>query len=232
MDSLEERIGYQFSNPSLLETALTHPSLAYETRKPRPDNQRLEFLGDAVIQLILTDELFLRFPRFSEGHLTMLRSRLVSRGALHQLGGIIDLGNHLRLGKGEALSGGRERPSNIADALEALAGAIYLDGGMNAARNFILDNFSEFIEKIAARPVENNPKGQLQEELQALKSVSPSYSVLSQEGPDHEKIFVTEVRWDGMWLGTGTGSSKKEAETNAAVEALRDQLWKDGKEGE
>lgn len=225
MDSLEDRIGYRFSDRNLLETALTHPSLAYETKKPQPDNQRLEFLGDAVIQLILTDELFHRFPRFSEGHLTKLRSRIVSRDALYQLGGVINLGTHLRLGKGEAASGGMDRPSNVADALEALAGAIYIDGGMEAARSFFLGNFSDFIDQVAAKPVENNPKGQLQEELQAIKATSPNYLVVSQEGPDHEKIFVTEVHWDGMLLGSGTGSSKKEAETNAALLALQDRLW-------
>ena len=225
MDSLEDRIGYRFSNPTLLKTALTHPSLAYETKKPQPDNQRLEFLGDAVIQLILTDELFHRFPNFSEGHLTKLRSRIVSRNALHQLGKIIELGDHLLLGKGEAASGGKDRPSNIADALEAVAGAIYLDGGMDAARSFFLDNFSSFIDEVASKPVENNPKGQLQEELQALKATSPNYFVVSQEGPDHEKVFVTEVHWDGILLGIGSGASKKEAETNAALKALEDRLW-------
>ncbi len=232
MESLEERIGYQFSDPSFLQKAMTHPSLAYETKRPQADNQRLEFLGDAVIQLILTDELFQRFPKFSEGHLTKLRSRLVSRDALFELGKIIEIGQHLLLGKGEDLSGGRERPSNLADAIEALAGAIYLDGGLQPARAFIHDNFSEFIEKVAAKPVENNPKGQLQEKLQALKASSPKYSVLSQEGPDHEKTFVSEVRWEGIRLGKGVGTSKKEAETNAALEALQRERWKGEEKGE
>lgn len=232
MESLEDRIGYQFTNPDLLRRALTHPSIAYETRQPRADNQRLEFLGDAVIQLILTDELFNRFPHYTEGHLTKLRSRLVSREALCQLGRIVDLGRHLLLGKGEAASGGRDRDSNLADALEALTGAIYLDGGLEQARGFIHDNFGGFIEEIASRPVENNPKGELQEQLQAIKSSSPSYVILSQEGPDHEKVFVTEVRWEGFQLGKGTGSSKKEAETNAALEALQEERWKEVEVGE
>lgn len=232
MESLEDRIGYRFQDPDLLARALTHPSLAYETKRHQPDNQRLEFLGDAVIQLILTDDLYRRFPKFSEGHLTKLRSRLVSREALCQFGRIIDLGPHLLLGKGEAASGGRDRDSNLADALEALAGAIYLDGGLDPVRSFLQDNFGRYIEEISSKPVENNPKGELQEQLQAIKAASPSYTVLSQDGPDHEKVFVTEVRWEGLQLGRGTGSSKKEAETNAALEALEQEKWRDPNPGE
>lgn len=225
MESLESRIGYQFANPLLLKEALTHPSLAYETKKPRFDNQRLEYLGDAVIQLILTNELFHLFPRFSEGKLTKLRSRLVSKEALCRFAEKIDLGKHIFLGKGEATSGGRERPSNLADAMEALSGAIYLDGGFDAAKAFILNNFSEFVEEIARQPEENNPKGELQEQLQALAASSPTYRVISQDGPDHEKVFVSEVTWEGLKLGRGEGSSKKEAEVSAAATALKEKRW-------
>ncbi|MDF1824677.1 MAG: ribonuclease III [Verrucomicrobiales bacterium] len=225
MESLEKRIGYRFKNSVLLKEALTHPSLAYETKKPRFDNQRLEYLGDAVIQLILTNELFHLFPKFSEGKLTKLRSRLVSKEALCRFAEKIELGQHLLLGKGEASSGGRERPSNLADAMEALSGAIYLDGGLAPAEAFILNNFREFIEAIAREPEENNPKGELQEQLQSIKATSPSYRVISQEGPDHEKIFVSEVTWEGLKLGRGEGSSKKEAEVSAAAAALKEKRW-------
>jgi len=225
MESLETRIDYKFANSLLLAEALTHPSLAYESRKPSHDNQRLEFLGDAVIQLILTDELYRLFPKFSEGHLTKLRSRLVSGEALRRYAAKIELGSYLRLGKGEEANGGRNRPSNLADAFEALAGAIYLDGGFEAARAFLLNNFREFVEEIKAEPDENNPKGELQEYLQSISPTSPRYIIVSQEGPDHQKRFLAEVMWEDLTLGRGSGSSKKEAETAAASEALEKRIW-------
>jgi ribonuclease-3 len=230
MDSLEARIGYKFANASLLKEALTHPSLAYETKQHHFDNQRLEYLGDAVIQLILTDELYHLFPKFSEGKLTKMRSRLVSRDGLMRFAEKINLGNELLLGKGEAASGGSGRPSNLADALEALSGAIYLDGGFEKAREFILGNFRNFIEEIAKEPDEINPKGKLQEHLQSIAPSSPSYRIVSHEGPDHDKNFVAEVSWENIELGRGEGSSKKEAETSAAENALKKKLWK-GQEG-
>ena len=226
MESIETKIGYQFSNPALLNEALTHPSLAYESKRRTSDNQRLEYLGDAVIQLILTDELYNHFPGFGEGPLTKLRSRLVSRTALCRYAKAIDLGSHLFLGKGEDATGGRTRPSNLADAFEALLGAIYLDSGFDAARKVLLDNFAEFIQRITDEPVDNNPKGQLQEKLQSISSASPMYRIVSQEGPDHKKSFVSEVFWEGKTLGTGSGSSKKEAEIAAAVQALNEEAWK------
>ncbi len=225
MESLEDTIGYKFRNSLLLAEALTHPSLAYESKKPHFDNQRLEYLGDAVIQLVLTAKLYRRFPQFGEGKLTKLRSRLVSRDGLCGFAAKIDLGRHLLLGKGEDASGGRERPSNLADAVEALAGAIYLDGGMEAATRFIDDNFQGFVDEIASQPEENNPKGELQENLQAITPTSPTYEIVSQEGPDHRKSFVAEVTWEGEVLGRGNGNSKKEAEIEAAIDALRDRKW-------
>lgn len=225
MDPIEEKIGYQFMDPALLLEALTHPSLAYETKRSQADNQRLEYLGDAVIQLIFTDELFRRFPQQAEGQLTKIRSRLVSREALCAFANEIELGKYLRLGKGELSNGGRERPSNLADAFEALLGAIYIDRGFIAARTFLFDNLSHLIDPIFAQPEEINPKGQLQEILQAITPESPTYRIIGQEGPDHLKIFLSEVKWEGITLGNGSGNSKKEAETAAAVEALRDQKW-------
>ncbi len=225
MEFLEARIGYKFSNSLLLAEALTHPSLAYESKRPHFDNQRLEYLGDAVIQLILTHELYLRFPKFAEGRLTKLRSRLVSRDALCEYAHLIGLGEYLLLGKGEAASGGKERPSNLADAVEALAGAVYLDGGYEESKNFIMNNFASFIDEVANQPDDSNPKGMLQEHLQSITQSSPSYSIVSQEGPDHEKSFVSQVSWEGKLLGEGVGKSKKEAEINAAGNALELQRW-------
>jgi ribonuclease-3 len=231
MDHVEATIGYRFSNPALLAEALTHPSLACETKRVQPDNQRLEYLGDAVIQLILTEELFRRFPAEGEGPLTKRRSRLVSREALCLFANHIGLGSHLLLGKGELSSGGRERPSNLSDAVEALAGAVYLDGGLDAARLFLFRNFGTLIEGILSQTEEKNPKGELQECLQAIAPASPTYRIIGQEGPDHLKSFVAEVRWEGIVLGQGSGGSKKEAEISAAAEALRERRWMARSEG-
>lgn len=225
MDTLETRIGYRFQNRELLEEAITHPSLAYEISRPHFDNQRLEFLGDAVLQLILTEHLYQLFPQFAEGWLTKLRSRLVSRDALCTFARGISLGGYLRLGKGEAASGGCDRPSNLADAFEALVGAIYLDGGLEPAKAWILSLTAAAIQQIMDEPGELNPKGQLQETLQALAPVSPIYRILKEEGPDHRKEFVAEVEWNTRILGTGTGRSKKAAEIDAARVALQSRVW-------
>ncbi|MEM7700043.1 MAG: ribonuclease III [Verrucomicrobiota bacterium] len=225
-ETFAESIGYEFSNPGLLEKALTHPSLAYESRKQHSDNQRLEFLGDAVLQLIITNKLYELFPRFPEGRLTKLRSRLVSREALCRFANKISLGGELLLGKGEASTGGRERPSNLADAVEALIGAVYLDGGLESATQFVLNNWGEFIHEIEDQPHEINPKGKLQEALQSISPVSPTYRILEAEGPDHAKTFRAEVIWEGTSLGEGVGHSKKAAETSAATNALEQALWK------
>jgi len=225
MDSIEAKIGYRFANLALLSEALTHPSLECETKRSQPDNQRLEYLGDAVIQLILTEELFRRYPGEGEGRLTKLRSRLVSREALCLFANRLKLGSYLFLGKGELASGGRNRPSNLSDAFEALAGAVYIDGGLEAARGFLFQNFGALFDEILSQPEEMNPKGELQECLQAIAPASPTYRIVGQEGPDHLKSFVAEVRWEGITLGQGSGNSKKEAEINAASEALRERRW-------
>jgi len=225
MKSLEKRIDYKFRNSLLLAEALTHPSLAYETQKPHFDNQRLEFLGDAVLQVVLTNELYHLFPKFAEGRLTKLRSRLVSRKALQKFAITFKLGKYLMIGKGEEASGGRERPSTLADAFEALVGAVYLDGGIDSAQKFILKACKEDLESVAEAPTEINPKGELQEILQGLSTRSPGYRIVSQEGPDHCRIFVANVEWGGQTLGTGSGASKKDAEALAAKNALEQKVW-------
>jgi len=223
--SLESRIQYKFRNSLLLAEALTHPSLAYELANPHFDNQRLEFLGDDVLQLVVTEELYKMFPDFTEGRLTKLRSRVVSRQALARFGTAIHLGDYVLLGKGEESSGGRRRPSTLADAFESLVGAIYLDGGLPAVRDIVLRLFQSEIGAMAKSPEERNPKGELQECLQAIRPQAPSYRVLGASGPDHRRVFLCEVSWCDQVLATGRGRSKKDAEARAAQEALRLRMW-------
>ena len=173
MQPLESRIHYKFRNSLLLAEALTHPSLAYESQKPHFDNQRLEFLGDAVLQLIVTEELYKMFPDFTEGRLTKLRSRVVSRRALARFAMAIHLGDYVLLGKGEEATGGRRRLSTLADAFEALIGAVYLDSGPNPARELVLRLFESEIGSMVTSPEERNPKGELQELLQAIHPQAP-----------------------------------------------------------
>jgi ribonuclease-3 len=225
MDSIEIRLGYKFRNPLLLAEALTHPSLAYESQKAHFDNQRLEFLGDAVLQLALTEHLFRSFPDVTEGRMTKLRAQLVSRNALAQFAVSLRLGTYILLGKGEEASGGRKRASTLADAFEALLGAIYLDSGYSSARDLVVGLFEQEIGAISMSSEEGNPKGTLQELLQAIGSEAPSYRIVGESGPDHRKVFHAQVFWNGLLLAQGRGKSKKEAEVRAATEALRKKIW-------
>ena len=225
MHPLEQRIGYKFRNPLLLAEALTHPSLGHETQERHFDNQRLEFLGDAVLQLVITEHLFDHFTGEPEGKLTKLRSRLVSRETLRAHAAALDLGRYLLMGRGEEASGGRERGSALADAFEALIGAIYLDSNFDEARKFVLAQAQRDLESIAQEPVDINPKGDLQELLQAISPASPAYETICESGPEHDKTFVVRAMWEGKELGHGTGRSKKQAETAAAEEALKLRRW-------
>ena len=225
MHPLEERIRYQFRNPQLLTEALTHPSVAHEKQKRHFDNQRLEFLGDAVLQLIITEHLFARYHEAGEGRLTTRRSRLVSREALKIHAAQLDLGRYLLMGRGEEASGGRQRDSTLSDAFEALLGAIYLDSDLETVRRFILEEMQPELERLEEEPLEVNPKGQLQELLQAISPRSPVYELVSQQGREHEKTFFVRVLWENLVLGEGSGRSKKLAETAAALAALKDQRW-------
>ncbi|MGJ8676483.1 MAG: ribonuclease III [Akkermansiaceae bacterium] len=225
MESLEKIIGYKFINPSLLKEALIHPSMAQQSKKAHLDNQRLEFLGDAVLQLILTERLYEMFADSPEGQLTKLRARLVSREALLEFSLSIGLGQYIVMSKGEAASGGRLRASVLADAFEALIGAIYLDGGFVPARDMVLKIGAKWIDLVEASPEEKNPKGQLQELLQEIGQESPVYQVVSETGPDHQKMFAVEVVWKGKRLGVGKGNSKKSSEADAARNALEEKMW-------
>lgn len=226
MKTLEQELGYKFRNSLLLGEALTHPSLAYESAKPHFDNQRLEFLGDAVLQLVLTEELYRRFPAFSEGQLTKLRARMVSKSALRVFADRISLGNFVLLGKGEEGSGGRQRSSTLADAYEALIGAVYLDSGLDDVRRVIVSVCTPELDSIAPdQPLESNPKGELQEVLQQFSGPGPNYVIIDEAGPDHDKMFKAEVHWRGNALAAGEGPSKKIAETDAAKNALDARSW-------
>ena len=180
---LQTRLGYTFRDEGLLRLALTHPSVAHESGEPTAHNQRLEFLGDAVLQLILTHELYEKFPAFDEGPLTKARAKLVNRRTLAEHARALGLGAHLILSRGEETSGGRERASTLADAFEALLGAIFLDGGFDAAREFVLREFGAAFGKLSVPPTIENPKGELQELLQARSPEAPEYHVLSATGP-------------------------------------------------
>ena len=221
MKTLEKKIGYQFKNPQLLIEAMTHSSIALDRKNNPFDNERLEFLGDAVLQLIITDYLFEFFPHFKEGPLTKIRTRLVSRTALKAYSTHLQLGKYLIMGRGEEASGGRERSSILGDSFEALIGAIHLDGGIEASRAFILKHTKEHLEHVALEPEEINPKGRLQELLQSEGSEAPLYQLIEETGAAHSKHFRCHVLWNDKVLGEGAGRSKKEAEVAAATEALK-----------
>jgi ribonuclease-3 len=218
---LQARLGYTFRDESLLRLALTHPSVAHEKGAPVQHNQRLEFLGDAVLQLALTRELYEKFPAFDEGPLTKARAKLVNRRTLAQHGRSLALGQHLILSRGEESHGGRERSSALADAFESLVGAVFLDGGYEAAREFILREFGSTCGEVGDIPLLENPKGELQEWLQAQSPDAPKYHVVSATGPDHDRVFECTVHHGETELARGAGKSKKAAESEAALNALK-----------
>ncbi len=219
--ALQARLGYSFRDENLLQLALTHPSVAHEQGVPVEHNQRLEFLGDAVLQLVITRELYEKFPAFDEGPLTKARAKLVNRRTLAVRGRELGLGEHLILSRGEEIHGGRERLSALADAYEALVGAVFLDGGFEIGRDFILREFGAAFGGLSVIPILENPKGELQEFLQARSSEPPQYHVVSTSGPDHDRVFECTVQHSGVELARGRGKSKKAAESEAALAALK-----------
>lgn len=217
---------YAFKNPALLTEALTHKSHINERKSPvRRHNERLEFLGDAVLSLIVSDHLAKQFPRLSEGSLSKLKARLVSEACLAKAARRLDLGARLRLGRGEELSKGREKASLLADALEALIAAVYIDGGLDASRAFTLEVLGDelrVLETEQGKPGGEDYKTRFQEYCQRRYDVLPRYVTVQETGPDHHKVFDVEVRVGGTTMGTGRGHSKKEAEQLAAQRALED----------
>jgi ribonuclease-3 len=219
--AFQERLGYRFRDDSLLRLALTHPSIAHEQNVALPHNQRLEFLGDAVLGLILSRELFEKFPQADEGALSKSRAKLVNTTTLAAHGRQIGIGVQLRLSKGEDNAGGRDRASALADAFEAVLGAIFLDGGFEAGREFVLREFKADFSLLSESSDIANPKGELQELLQARSPNAPEYQTVSAEGPDHDRDFECAVLHDGVELARGRGKSKKAAESDAAQSALK-----------
>jgi ribonuclease-3 len=217
---LQKALGVSFNNPSLLEQALVHSSYLNENPAIAASNQRLEFLGDAVLGLVIAQELYRRLPQSSEGKMTELRSWLVRGDALSRLAKSISLGSYLYMGKGEEASGGRDKPANLAGALEAAMGAIFLDQGFNTARDFILKLMGKELDKALSQGVEADYKSQLQELIQARHQPAPTYQVIEATGPDHDRSFTVEVRLGDTVLGRGRGKSKKSAEEEAARSAL------------
>lgn len=215
---LEKRIGYSFKDKSILKTALTHSSYANENSGEMKYNERLEFLGDSVLGIITADYLFHDHENFPEGELTKVRSALVCEKSCCKFARSIDLGRYLYLGKGEINTGGRERVSILADAFEALIAAIYLDGGMENAKKFVLD----FIVREQSEAVRANKdyKTALQEIIQKNPEEKVEYFVVGESGPDHDKRFDVEVRLNSNVIGAGSGRSKKAAEQAAAAQAL------------
>jgi ribonuclease-3 len=223
LSEFQRRIGYEFHDPGLLERALTHKSFTNEHREARsPNNERMEFLGDAVLGFVIGELIYRFFPDLQEGALSKIKAHLVSATTLAGKGRDLGIGRFLRMGAGEARSGGAEKLSLIADGLEALIAAIYLDGGLPAAAEFVRGVFGPEISGIDIGDLSfHDYKTALQETAQGLGLPLPEYRVIEEHGPDHEKAFVVELSWDGAAFSQGRGSSKRDAQRKAAKEALK-----------
>ena len=217
MEQLQNNLGYHFKNPALLARALTHSSYANERHVDIGDTERLELLGDSVLGFITAEYLFANHRDFPEGELTKLRAYAVCEKSLFSYAEEIGLGNYLKLGKGEERTGGRTRPSVLSDAFEAVIAAIYLDGGMDEAKKFVLRFVVPYVE---AKPTFKDYKTMLQEVVQKNQGETLEYVLVSETGPDHDKCFTVEVHLNSNVIGRGVGGSKKKAEQNAAKEAL------------
>ena len=221
MKTLEEKIGYAFRDRTLLENALTHSSYANEHRdKGMPSNERLEFLGDSILGLVVADHLYRNRPDLPEGDLTRIRAALVCEGSLVEVAKALDLGSYLKLGRGEESGGGRKRPSIQADAVEAMLAAVYLDGGIGEASALIHRLLLDAEKEEAVEERRRDYKTALQELVQRQAGQELSYRMAGEQGPDHAKTFAAEVLLNGTVVGTGSGHSKKEAEQSAAKAAL------------
>lgn len=217
----ELNLSYQFHNDQLLRNALTHSSYSNENRMEyRGNNERLEFLGDAIFDAVISDALYHLVEIREEGELTKIRAAIVCEPSLVEQALRLNIGEHLILGKGEEGTGGRQRSSILADAMEALIGAVYLDGGFEQARTFILDLFSETIRKAAEGLLHSDYKTEIQEFLQSKGETEIQYLIEKEEGPDHDKIFYTMLQAGGAEIGRGAGRTKKESEQKAAQDAL------------
>ncbi len=220
--SAEKDLGLKFKNRGLLEQALTHLSYVYEHNLPALDsNEKLEFLGDTILGYVVTNVIYERFPEMAEGQLSKLRARLVNTSILAEIAREINLGEHLLLGRGEEVSGGRDKTSILADSFEALLGAYYLDRGLTAAGEFIYKLFDKRVDDESTREASTDYKTRLQELTAKKFGLAPEYVIVKETGPDHHKEFHAQVSVGRHVYGHGKGTSKKEAEQGAAKEALR-----------
>ena len=223
IDNLQKTIKYYFKKIDLLYTALSHPSYAHENNLPHyKSNQRLEFLGDAVLGLTVSEIIYNEYPNFPEGRMTKVRANVVCESTLARIARDVLLGEFLYLGKGEEATGGRKRTSILADALEALIGAIYIDGGIEQAKQFVKNYFYNEIKDTIQKQNYKDYKFTLQELTQRDNKEKLYYEVIGESGPDHDKIFTVHVKFHNKILGKGKGKSKKEAEQAAAKSALKD----------
>ena len=218
----QKNIGYSFHDSSILEQALTHSSYTKEHKLPRVQcNERLEFLGDAFFDAIVGEELFRRCPEVEEGRLTKVRAVVVCEGSLAEMGNKLHIGDILNLGHGEECSKGRTRKSIVADAMEAIIGAVFLDGGFEAAKMMVLQLFDQRITDALAGKLHSDYKTELQEIVQKSSNASIAYVVTKETGPDHNKTFYVDVEIGGTVAGSGVGCSKKEAQQHAAEQAVK-----------
>lgn len=221
LEEFEKKLGYHFTDKNLLILALTHSSYVNETKKgSHENNERLEFLGDAVLDMVVSEYMYRTFPQMPEGELTKLRAAVVCEGSLASLSRRLGVGRNLLLGKGEESTGGRQRDSILADAFEAIIGAVCIDGGIVAATGYVMQFMADEIAQTKVTFRNLDCKTHLQEKIQKISKIPLHYIIVDEQGPDHNKLFVAEVVHDGHVLGKGKGKSKKEAEQNAANAAL------------
>lgn len=221
LEGFAERLSYRFTDINILAQALIHRSFINEkTAQDVKSNERFEFLGDAILSAVISRILLEKFPDADEGRLSKFRARLVNESTLARLAADIELGRFLLLGKGEEITGGREKPSILSDAYEAVIAAVYLDGGFEAAFSLISRQFSNLTDEVSVTDISRDYKTELQEEAQEIFKTSPRYRLISDAGPEHDKIFEAEVLIGDEVFGSGRGKSKKEAEQMAAMAAL------------
>ncbi len=218
LEGIEKEIGYTFQNKELLKTALTHTSYAYE--KHIDSNEKLEFLGDSILEFLSSRYLFTHYTNLKEGEMTKVRATVVCEKSLYRIATNHHFGDYLFLGKSEKQNGGNKRPAILADSVEAIIAAIYLDGGLEPANTFIIGNLKDEIEQASKHVGDKDYKTVLQEKLQEAGDVKIEYDIIHESGPDHDKRFEAQVKFNGKVLATGNGKSKKGAEMQAAKKAL------------
>ncbi len=218
LEGIEKEIGYEFKNKELLKTALTHTSYAYE--KHINSNEKLEFLGDSILEFLSSRYLYENYPNLREGEMTKVRATVVCEKSLYKIASKRNFGKYLYLGKSEKINGGNKRPAILADSVEAVIAAMYLDGGLEIVDNFIIKNLKEEIEQASTHVGDKDYKTVLQEKLQEGGDVKIEYEITKESGPDHDKSFEAQVRFNGKVLAKGSGKSKKGAEMQAAKKAL------------